>query len=141
MVKLITDIDWTNSNDQVSDNFCVQELLWLTQWGRLANPEQDNLTDIIKNNLLTLTTKIEVIRAFFEKPIHVNSTYRPNAYSRLVGGFAGDVHTMGMAMDFTIESITCDEAKYLMLPMLEQWNVRLEDNGIGLDGFMLIFTI
>ena len=130
MVKTADQIDWSNPANQVSDHFTVKELIWLNQLNRLATVD-DGLTDQIKANLLTLIAKMEVVREFLEKAIVVNSTYRSNAYSRMVGGFAGDVHTMGIAMDFTVESMTCDEAKHLILPMLEQWDMRLEDNGDG----------
>lgn len=124
-------IDWSNPKAQISEHFTVHELLWLNQWNRLA-ADSDGLNDQIKQNLVLVCQKLELIRNFFNSAvINVNSGYRPSKYSLLVGGFATDVHTLGMACDFTISAITCTEVKTLLLSKLIEFSIRMEDNGLG----------
>lgn len=123
--------DWTNLLDQVSTYFKVREALFLPSWGRMATAS-DGLNDEIEANLQALCTKLDVIRDFLACPMNVHCMYRPGPYSVQVGGTATDVHTKGMAVDFDCNSdMTCDQVKELLLPMLEQWGVRMENNGAG----------
>jgi hypothetical protein len=124
-------IDWTDPNARVSPNFTVKEMLYCNLWGRMAT-EADGLNDTIKTNLASLCLKLELIRDFFQdRTININSGYRPPKYSPMVGGFSTDVHTMGMAADFTVSSVPCAEAKALLLPKLAEFGIRMEDNGTG----------
>jgi hypothetical protein len=140
-------IDWTDPTCMVSEHFSVHECLWLPSWNRLAT-EDDGLNDEIKTNLVTLCNKMEIVRAYLNCPIITHCMYRPPQYSVLVGGFADDIHTGngGAAIDFDCEPIkSCDEVKALLLSCLEQWNLRLENNGNGaswchIDTHQVIYT-
>lgn len=120
-------INWEDPNCRVSDWFTVKECLWLPTWGRLAN-ENDGLNDSVKNSLYALCSKLDHIREFFLCPMIVDCMYRPPSYSKLVGGFETDVHTMGEAADFKVGGIYTEDAKKLLEPSLEALGVRMEDN-------------
>lgn len=127
----MNDIDWTNSEAQVSTYFKVKECLFLPSWGRMAN-ESDGLNNEIKANLEALCAVLDQIRASLACPMRVHCMYRPGPYSALVGGSATDVHTRGLAVDFDCDSdMTCDQVKELLMPQLEAWGVRMENNGDG----------
>lgn len=123
--------DWSDPSNQVSTYFKVKEALFLPSWGRMAQ-DSDGLNDDIRANLEALCAKLDVIRAFLACPMNVHCMYRPPSYSAQVGGSSTDVHTKGMAIDFDCNAdMTCDQVKEHLLPMLEQWGVRMENNGAG----------
>jgi uncharacterized protein YcbK (DUF882 family) len=115
---------------KASNFFSWGELLNLPSWGRLATVE-DGLTENILDNLNALALKMDSVRRSIGGPIIVHCAYRPPAYSKLVGGSETDVHTQGMAMDWNPSNMTCDAAKEILLPQLEDLGLRMEDNGPG----------
>ncbi len=124
-------LDWSNPASKVSEYFTVRECLWLPTWKRMAN-EEDGLNDSVKSNLITLCKTMDKIRDVLGQPIAVHCMYRPGPYSKLVGGSETDVHTLGQAIDFDCNPhMTCDEVKTKLLPLLEQYGLRMEDNGVG----------
>ena len=127
----MSSINWTDPNSKVSTHFNVKDCLYLPQWSRLAN-EKDGLTQEIKDNLVNLCAKMEVIRTFFgNKPIIVHCMYRPIEYNKLVGGSNASGHLKGLAIDFHIQGLEgnegCDTARKYLLPHLEEFNIRMED--------------
>ena len=109
-------------------HFTWQEALWLPQWSRIASQE-DGLNEEILESLKTTFKALESLRTFFGKPIKVHVAYRPDAYNRLVKGAKGSAHTKGMAVDFSIPGIACDEVreKIIQNKLLEALGVRMED--------------
>jgi hypothetical protein len=121
-------IDWSIPESRVSKYFTVQECIFLHLWNRLAT-EDDGLTDAIKVNLIQLCQGLDVIREFLGVPMTVHCMYRSPEYSKLVGGFATDVHTTGQAIDFDCQpDLTCDEVRAKLLPKLLQFDLRMEKN-------------
>jgi len=122
-------IDWSDPNSMVSKYFSVREMLWLPKWNRLAseqNPD-DHLTDSVKSNLVALCEIMDEVREYLGTPLSVHSGFRPPAYSVLVGGFATDVHTRGLAIDFDPNpELTIQDAKDLLEPCLEHLGIRME---------------
>lgn len=119
-------VDWSNPNCKLSQFFSVREALWLSTWGRLATID-DGLTDVIKGNLVKLSTKLDQLRVFFNTPMIVTSMYRPPEYSRLVGGTMTDVHTRGLACDFTMDfDESLNQVKEALIPRLDAFGIRLE---------------
>lgn len=123
--------DWSKPDSLISHYFTVGEMLWLPKWNRHVDDRaSDGLTDQIKNNLIKLCTIMDQVREFLDAPIKVHSGYRPPVYSHLVGGSMTDVHTQGLAVDFDcLPHINCDDAKDLLEPMLEDFGLRMENNG------------
>ena len=125
-------IDWTNQEDKVSSNFSVKDCLYLPQWNRLAN-EVDGLTDEIKDNLINLCAKMEVVRHFLgDKAIIVHCCYRPALYNALVKGAPNSSHKIGKAMDFHVEGLGsvegCLSVREILVPKLEEFELRCENH-------------
>lgn len=124
-------IDWTNPTQQVTPHFSVHECLYLPTWSRLAN-ESDGLTDDIQNQLVLLCITLEKLRNFLGVPFNVHCMYRPPAYNDSIGAPTNDVHSMGQAVDFDCgPNVTCDQVKGHLMPVLEQYGIRMENNGNG----------
>ena len=118
-------IDWKDGSSKVSKYFTVKECLWLPQWNRLAN-DTDGLTSQIKANLVNLCQKMDVVREFFGQSINVHVTYRPEAYNTLVKGAKASSHVQGMAMDFHVSGIDCDDARAKLEGQLNALDMRME---------------
>lgn len=128
----MADIDWTNINSQVTEHFTVHELTYLPSWLIHHIPSDEE-----KLNLIALATKMELVRAFIEKPINVHVTIRPTSvncpgpyngrnYNSLVGGAPKSGHVLGKSMDFNFYEMQCDEGRMLLLPKLEEFDLRME---------------
>ena len=74
-------------------------------WQELTktNTGLDNTpTDINRiANLIDLAKALDLLRAYYGKPIIVNSAYRSTEVNAKVGGVATSHHTMGLAADIT----------------------------------------
>lgn len=131
-------IDWTNPKSKISKYFNVGDALSLRNWNRLAN-ESDGLNDKIKENILTAAKKMDVVREFINKPVLVKSWLRPSAYNISIGGAAKSAHMEGLAVDLwtdqdgdgNLTGQDCDLLKETLMPKLEEWELRMEDNGKG----------
>ena len=121
----MADIDWTNPSVKVSSHFSVRECLWLPSWGRMAN-ESDGLNDEVKNNLIELCAKMDIVREFLGVSINIHVTYRPEAYNKQIGGASHSKHFIGSAMDWDASGMNCDDVRARLEPMLEQLDMRME---------------
>jgi hypothetical protein len=133
-------------NAQASSHFLYKEMLWLPSWSRLAT-EQDGLSDDVLDRLLFLAAKLDVVRDFFGKPLRIHVWYRPLAYNAHIGGAKNSAHVAGYnaagaplapgqmeaAVDFDVEGMSCDDARQMILKQgkLQEWGLRMEDNGAG----------
>jgi uncharacterized protein YcbK (DUF882 family) len=126
-------INWNNPQDKISRFFTVKEALWLPNWKILAIP-----TDSQKEIICKLAEKLDKVRDLLgpcvlhcwlrtNDTICLDPKYLHKNYNLFVGGALGSMHITGGAADFHIPSITCDEARSLLLPKLEEFNIRLED--------------
>lgn len=140
-VQSPTSIDWSNPTCKVSKYFTVKEALTLNEWKRMAS-ESDGLDDVVKKNLLSIFKKMDVIRELLGVPVNVRSAFRPSAYNVAIGGAAKSAHMACedyAAVDFwcdldgngTKDGVDCDKIKEKLMPHLEEWGVRMEDNGQG----------
>lgn len=113
-------------------HFTWKEALYLPSWDRLAN-DQDGLDDEIFKNLMDLFHRMEKIRDFFQAPINVHVSFRPQAYNAQIGGAKNSAHMSGMAVDFDVVGISCDVAKTKIedAGLLETLGMRMEDNPPG----------
>lgn len=134
-------IDWKNPAAKISKHFTVGEALMLREWNRLAN-ESDGLNDTVKNNLVSIFKKMDLIRDLLGIPVFVKSAYRPSEYNVAIGGAKLSAHMASMnygAVDFWCDKDgdgdkdgqDCDLIKAALMPKLEEWGLRLEDNGAG----------
>ena len=114
---------------QISKYFTWTEGLFLPSWSRLAT-EADGLTAINRTNLVIIFSKMDTIREYFNSPIHVHVAYRPLAYNALVGGAKNSAHIAGLAVDFDIAGVSCDDARQRILDarLLDSLGLRMEKN-------------
>lgn len=129
-------INWADPSSKASAFFTVREALWLPQWGRLAT-EADGLTDFIRGRVRVFAEgPMDRVRAHFGRPVVVHCWYRPPAYNALpeIGGAKHSPHMSEghwSACDFHVEGISCDDVKRELIPLLDPWHLRMEDQGWG----------
>lgn len=119
-------IDWTKSDSKIAKYFTVKEALFLPTYGRLAN-EADGLNDRVKANLVRTFAVMDKIRELFGKPIMVHVAYRPEAYNKLIGGSLKSAHIFGLAVDFHVVGMSCDDVRKELLSKLDILGIRMED--------------
>jgi hypothetical protein len=122
--------------DNISKHFTYREALWLPTWNRMGNTT-DGLNDDVIARLQFLTSKMDAVREYFDASVNVHVCWRPAKYNAEIGGAPNSAHCapsdMIAAMDFDVEGLTCDDAKAMILKdnKLEEWGMRMEDNGDG----------
>jgi uncharacterized protein YcbK (DUF882 family) len=119
-------IDWTNPKSFISVYFNVKEALWLPTWNRMAT-EKDGLGPIQKDNIIKLMQTMDRIRVLLNKPIVVHVAFRPYSYNKLIGGAPKSAHVQGMACDFSVPGMSCDDVRKMLLPHLDEFNIRMEN--------------
>jgi hypothetical protein len=130
--------DWSNSESMISRHFSVHESLWLPVWRREAT-EADGLDDQVKAQIVRLAEKLDVVRDRIEVSIVVHNWFRPFKYNRECGGAPASGHMcLGpwSAVDFSAalpgtssRGQSCDRLRAMILPWLEELDLRLENNG------------
>lgn len=58
---------------------------------------------------------LDNVRDFFGRPINVHCWLRPTAYNALVKGAPASAHLLGLATDFDVVGMSCDDAKAALL--------------------------
>ncbi len=121
------EIKWDDPLCPITTHFLVGDAIALHSWNRLAN-ESDGLTEEIKSNIVTLCNKMEEIRKVLNCPINVHCIFRSVQYNeQVLKSLPKDVHSMGLAIDMDCNGHhTIQEVKDILIPLLEQYNVRLE---------------
>lgn len=137
-------INWEDPKCKISKHFTVHEALWLPSWQVYHIPSEEEKANIIKT-----AEKMELVREFFDKPVNVNCWIRPRSvncpdkkayhgrnYNAFVGGAPGSAHAEGLAVDFTVSTVTASDAKDMLKDQLEIWDIRMENitgNWIHID--------
>jgi len=103
-------------------NFTWGEVLYLRQWAIHVYPTTEQYVHLIR-----IASKMQWIREFFNKPVHITSGLRPDKYNHLIGGAAGSAHISGQALDFVVEGMDCDEVRAQLLPLLDHLDLRMEN--------------
>lgn len=126
--------NWEDPESQISKYFKVKEALYLPKFNCLHIPSEEE-----KSNILKQAEKMDLIRDLFNLPITIHVWIRPilnnkdsehhgEDYNILVGGATKSSHKIGLACDFHVKDLTCDEVRIKLEPMLEKYNIRMEDN-------------
>lgn len=134
-------IDWTDPNCKISKYFTVREAILLRNWNRLGN-EQDGLSVVVKNNLLSIFSIMDKIREILGVPVYIKSAWRPKKYNVEIGGATKSSHMAddkAAAVDFWCDldgdndkdGDDCDKIKAILMPKLQELGIRMEDNGKG----------
>jgi hypothetical protein len=135
MVFKKEDIDWSDPTAKISDNFTVKECTFLPSWGVFHKP-----SDTEKDNILKLAEKMEIIREFLGgNSVNTHCWMRPKSvncdvprfhgknYNLYEHGAPSSYHIYGMAIDFSVSRITCNEVRDHLRPKLEEYGIRMED--------------
>ncbi len=115
-------INWTDPTARVTANFTVKEACWLPTWGKLHNPTKRE-----QEALQQTCALMEKIRTVLGRPISVHCMIRPTEYNKLIGGAKQSPHIKGLACDFSVEGLSCDDVRTWLLPFLDFWKARMED--------------
>jgi len=128
-------LSWTNPAARVTDNFVVRECCWLPSWGVMHVPDSHEQANLIKTCLL-----LEKVRALVGKPVRVHCMIRPRVtsspgglhdgqdYNSFVGGAPQSAHVVGLAADFDVPGMSCDDLRELLFPHLEALGCRMENS-------------
>jgi hypothetical protein len=119
-------IDWTDSTCKITENFTVGDACTLHSWNRLAN-ESDGFDDAAKAKIVILCKKMEEVRAFLGCSVNVHCMFRSQKYNQeVVKAIPDDVHAMSLAADFSSNSLTIQQIKDKIEPVLESLGIRME---------------
>lgn len=117
------DTDWMDPHSHITPNFTVAEACWLptvNSWYYPMYQERVNLTRLCKT--------MEKIRALFNLPLVVHCMIRPDWYNTMVNGSKKSMHILGLACDFHVRGVKCDDARERLKPHLEALGICMEDN-------------
>jgi hypothetical protein len=94
-----------------------------TEFGGITIPAAQ-----ITANTVKLARELDKIRVQFgNRPIHINSWYRPPALNKAVGGVANSQHLLGWAADIVIEGYTPHQVAAILS---KTWAGGLGDSSI-----------
>jgi len=128
-------IDWNDPKAKISKYFTVGEATYLPSWGVHHIPN-----DAEKVNIISMAAKMDLVRGAFNAAVTVHTWIRPTCvnctdpahkdgdYNKLVKGAPKSAHIDGLGVDFHVEKITCNDARTFLLPKLDEWKLRMEDN-------------
>lgn len=106
-----------------SQYFRWREALWLPKWEVYAHPEDS----LVASGIIKVSHKMDLIRAFFNRPIEVHSWYRPPKYNELIGGAAMSAHMSGLAVDFFVHDMESPDVRDVLIHKLEEFDIRMEN--------------
>lgn len=115
-------ISWLNPKANITEHFTVHEACYLPSWQMLHDPTPEE-----QDNLLKICRLMEQVRALFGKSINVHCMIRPTDYNKKIGGAPHSAHILGLACDFDVDGVPCDNVRAMLLPKLAEWNCRMED--------------
>lgn len=136
----INRIQWANHKSMITPDISVGETLMLKSWNVHHIPSDQekknivHLAEILQNisDRLSLQPMIHC----WIRPISANcpgTKYHGKNYNAYVGSKANSsLHIPGRAVDFHMNGYLgtkkCNEIRSKILPMLEEFNIRMEDN-------------
>jgi len=118
----VSDINWNDIESNITPNFTVHEATYLPSWKEYHLPTEQE-----KENLLAMCRLLEKVRLLYG-PVIVHCMIRPADYNTEIGGAPNSPHIQGLAADFHIPTINCNELRARLLPKLEKWGCRMECN-------------
>lgn len=116
-------ISWLDARCHITEHFTVFDACWLPKWRCLYMPTNEE-----QENLIRTCHLMEKARAILDTAILVHVMIRPDLYNKEVGGAANSPHIHGLACDFHARDLDCGTARILLLPHLEKWSARMENN-------------
>lgn len=125
-----------NYADNISKYFAWHEALLLPSWQAMHIPTQQEIDNITKSAQM-----MDIVREYLNTPLIVHVWLRPilnnpssshngQDYNAFIGGAPNSAHKIGLAVDFNPKDMTCEQGRQLLLPKLEEFNIRMENNGV-----------
>lgn len=88
-----------------------------------------------KQNMESLAENLQVLRDYFNLPIHINSAYRTESHNRKIGGSPNSQHLLCKAADIVIASKTPKQVVRAIKKLISEGEMK--EGGIGLyNGFV-----
>lgn len=85
----------------------------------------------IQSRLKPLCEQLEIIRKHFgDKPIHIASGYRTEAYNRTVGGAPKSQHIQGRAADIWINGVSTQQTTAAIRKLIDQGLLQIRGLGV-----------
>lgn len=115
---------------RLTDHFTLRELTrsaTATRLGLDNTPPADLLF-----GLREVAETLELVRAYFRKPVLITSGYRSPEVNKAVGGSPASAHMLGLAVDFTVVDVpTIDVCRQIeiMIPDYDQVIYEFGPNG------------
>lgn len=131
-------INWSDPSCKITDHFTVHDACYLPSWGVLHSPSTSEI-----DNLLKIFQKMEQIRSFLgDKAINVHCAIRPilnapgnshngECYNDFVEGASQSAHKIGLAVDFDVVGLSCDEVRAKLMCKLAEFNIRMENKPLS----------
>jgi len=110
-------------------NFLWSEALYLGRINSYALASSDVVANIVK-----MAEAMQKVRDHYKRPFVVTSWYRPLAYNqKVIAGASKSWHTQGLAVDFIIQGVDCEEVKRFLQTQEGRaiWPYRGEKNTKG----------
>lgn len=136
----INNIKWSDHLSMITKDISVGETLLLKSWNVFHRPSEQekknivHLAEILQN--ISDRLSLQPVIHCWIRPISVNcpgTKYHGKNYNLYVGSKANSsLHIPGRAVDFHMVGYVgikkCNEVRSKILPMLEEFNIRMEDN-------------
>lgn len=107
---------------QLTPHFTLEELTWCEATQEFAQPTADQLA-----NLMRLAEALEIVRRLCGgRPIRIHSGLRTPAANVAVRGAPHSAHLEGLAADFDVEGMDCDDVRHGLLAHLGMQGWRVE---------------
>lgn len=156
--KEVDTVDWTNMSAKISKYFTVKDALWLPSWGVAHTPSEQEKANILriakKLDIVREFLNEPLIVHVWIRPGVVSAPgtqwdgkdYNRYVYETFVWkGLTAEEkakkvapnspHKDGDAVDFSVQNKRtpqyCNEYRSKLVPKLEEWQIRLENNKDG----------
>lgn len=110
------------SNKIENTRFTWGRALYLQRWNIHVFPPSS-----VRKNIELVALKLERICQDFNKNAFITSWYRPESYNTIIGGSQQSMHMHGGAIDFYLEGESPNRTRELLVPKLEEYQIRLEN--------------
>lgn len=102
-------------------SFTWARALWHPKWSCHIFPNSEQV-----KNIEIVAKKLQFVKDFYKKEIFVTSWLRNEAYNSIIGGKPNSHHIRGMAVDFYVDMVSCQQVQKDFEPKLEELNIRME---------------
>lgn len=104
-----------------SKYFKWTEALWLNSVRAFAVPSAYQAENIIKQ-----ARELDKVREHFNRAVIVTSWLRPERYNKMIGGAKNSAHIEGLATDFVVDGLSCQDVIKKLVVNPDIYDGRLE---------------